>query len=253
MLLREGASAPGTAGATFNNAADNWQAGLSPSTFTRSGKYLFTSELLNGDAVPGVNDRALYTASTGGGTTMVSRGGDPAPGTDASFFTCNRVFCSINDAGRVLIQAQIEGGSATDNSNNNGYWTGTPGNLVLVARAGDPAPGTQGARFGSLIGQADAFNDLGQIVFLADLIGGDAKANLNDRGMYAWDPVKGLFLLGRAGEQLDVAPGSSIVPVNSASPATTTRMARRRGSGRTEPSHSPCRSFPRVAPSPRWT
>jgi hypothetical protein len=65
-----------------------------------------------------------------------------------------------------------------------------------------------------LISQADAFNDLGQIVFNTHLIGGDSRVDLNDRGLYAWDPVKGLFLLARAGEQLSVTPGSFIVPIN---------------------------------------
>src|SRR5262249_52408498 len=136
--------------------------------------------------------------------TLISRAGDPAPGTDASFHSYNQSFCFVNDAGRVLVTASLTGGSASDSSNNNGYWTGTPGALVKVARAGEPAPGTAGATFSSLIGKPALFNDLGQVVFSTDLVGGDVITGFNDRVLYAWDPVKGLFLLARSGEDLPI-------------------------------------------------
>src|SRR6185436_2962931 len=52
-----------------------------------------------------------------------------------------------------------------------------------------------------------AFNDSGQAVFNRDLRGGDVMFGVNDKGVYAWDPVKGLFLLARSGDQIEVAPG----------------------------------------------
>ena len=44
-------------------------------------------------------------------------------------------------------------------------------------------------------------------MFNRDLRGGDAMFGVNDKGLYAWDPVKGLFLLARSGDQIEVAPG----------------------------------------------
>jgi hypothetical protein len=76
-------------------------------------------------------------------------------------------------------------------------------------RAGDPAPGTQGAFFGDGLSfnKGAAFNDSGQAVFDKEIRGGDQKFGVNDVGIFAWDPVKGLFLAARRGDQLQVAPG----------------------------------------------
>ena len=105
-------------------------------------------------------------------------------------------------------------GGTTSPSNNAAVYVATPtGNpgapyaLSLIMRAGDPAPGTPGDIFGPSFSQGAALNDSGQAVFNRDLKGGDAMFGLNDKGLYAWDPVKGLFLLARMGDQLEVAPG----------------------------------------------
>src|SRR5262249_38506762 len=58
MLVREGDSAPGTAGATFNTPVGPWQALVAPTSFMRNSNYLLTTQLMNGDVVPGVNDQA---------------------------------------------------------------------------------------------------------------------------------------------------------------------------------------------------
>src|SRR5213075_2993759 len=60
LLVREGDPAPGTIGGTFNNSLNDWQPGMGAASFTRSGKYLFSAELMNGDVLPGFNERAVY-------------------------------------------------------------------------------------------------------------------------------------------------------------------------------------------------
>jgi hypothetical protein len=213
MLLREGDPAPGTAGATFNNDSNTWGAGISPLGLTRDGKFLFTADLANGDVQPGWNDRAVYLGSTSAAPILISRMGDPAPGTDGTLYGYNPFNSSVNAAGRIVLQAVIAGGTVVE-ENDSGYWTAAaPGSpLVLVAREGDPAPGTAGATFDSMVGLTSAFNDLGQIVFVANLIGGDVIPDFNNRSVYAWDPGKGLFLLGRGGESVPVSPDYSVTP-----------------------------------------
>jgi hypothetical protein len=212
LLVREGQSAPGTAGATFSNSFEVWQAGIPVDGFNNSGQFVMTTELQNGDVLAGVNDKALYVGSASG-LTLVARAGDPAPGTDALFggFVTNNTY--INNAGVVLTVGLLTGGTSTTANNAAVYVatpTGipaTPYSLSLVTRSGDPAPGTQGDIFGPAFNQGSAFNDSGQAVFSRDLRGGDVMFGINDKGLYAWDPGKGLFLLAREGDQIQVAPG----------------------------------------------
>src|SRR5262249_4656159 len=140
LLVREGQSAPGTAGATFNNAANTWAAGVGPNGFTRTGYYTLLADLLNGDVVGTTNNQAFYRGDTASGLTLVARKGDPAPGTDGVFngFTASGI--SVNASGAVAFEASLTGGTTTA-SNNTGIWVGAPGSLQLIARAGSVAPG----------------------------------------------------------------------------------------------------------------
>ena len=112
LLAREGDPAPGTAGATFGNPANNWYPGCSPTSLTRSGKYEMAVDLKGGDVIPGLNDKALYVGSVTGGMTMIARAGDPAPGTDAFFQGFSPFYSLINDAGDVAFQAVLTGGTS---------------------------------------------------------------------------------------------------------------------------------------------
>ena len=72
--------------------------------------------------------------------TLVAREGDPAPGAGDGVVFENLFAPSINNANEVLFAAVLSGtGVASDNKD--GIWTGPPGNLQLLARDGDPAPG----------------------------------------------------------------------------------------------------------------
>ena len=213
LLVREGQLAPGTAGATFANSFQTWQPALSTDAFNNSGQYEMTVELQGGDVVEGANDKALYVGSASGDLTIVARRGDPAPGTDAVFagFVTNNTY--INNAGVVLTVAGLAGGTSSS-ANNAAVYLATPTGipaapyaLSLVMRAGDPAPGTPGDVIGNVFNQTAAFSDSGQAVFNRDLRGGDAMFGINDKGLYGWDSVKGLFLLARSGDQLQVSPG----------------------------------------------
>lgn len=213
-LIREGDPAPGTAGASFGDSDGNWGAGYSVNDFTRSGKFLFTADLVGGDAIPGNNDRAVYIGSTGGTMTLLGRSGDPAPGTDGTFLGFSPFFSHVNDSGQFVLQAQIVGGTS-DATNNNGYWTGPAGGgpLVKIVRTGDPAPGTPGAVFDSLIAWQDMFSDHGRLVFFGTIRDGDVDPDLNNENvLYAWDTVNGVYLLGRGNDTVPATPDVSLYP-----------------------------------------
>jgi hypothetical protein len=208
LLVREGNPAPGTAGATFANTGSGAGfPGVSPTSLTRSGRYEFTTELTGGDAIPGVNDRALYAGVVGGGLTLIARSGQAAPGTDASFSGFSPYYSLINDAGDVAFQATLTGGTSNP-TNDTGIWILRSGALSKVVREGDPVAGMPGTTYDSFIGWNMLFNDLRQIVVVANLHGGEINYNLNTHLVLAWDPVKGLFNAARNGEDVEGAPGN---------------------------------------------
>ena len=79
--------------------------------------------------------------------------------------------------------------------------------LSKVVRMGDPAPGTAGCTFDQMVGWIMAFNDQGQILIYGNLLGGDTVPGFNDKGLWVWDPIKGLFLIARSGEEIEGVPG----------------------------------------------
>ncbi|MCY2958909.1 MAG: hypothetical protein NTY35_01995 [Planctomycetota bacterium] len=215
VAVREGDSAPGTVGATFSAASNSWFVSVPPNAFTAQGTALLHADLLNGDVVAGVNDRAAYIVSGTAAPVMAVRKGDLAPGTDGFFGVWNNSNSALSDGNRIMIQSTITGGTS-DQTNNSGIWTGTPGNLQLAVREGQILPGTVATQIvGSVNSGGDngfgsrfaIMNSAGQIYFETDLIGPDVVGGQNDLAWLVWDPTQGLVLLARRGEQLQVAPG----------------------------------------------
>src|SRR5262249_50319876 len=77
------------------------------------------------------------------------------------------------------------------------------GSLVVIARAGDHAPGTS---FGTTFQALDAspvINASGRVAFAASLSGPGVTQNANDRGIWA-ETDAGLALIARTGDPYDV-------------------------------------------------
>ena len=85
LLVREGSLAPGTAGATFTKRRISAFPGVFADLADAQREVRVHDRPTGGDVVPGVNDRALYAGTVGGGLTLIARNGQPAPGTDAFF------------------------------------------------------------------------------------------------------------------------------------------------------------------------
>jgi hypothetical protein len=205
-VVREGDPAPGTIGAVFGNPTNSWSVNVGANAFNNSGLVAMNAQLLGGDAGPGFNDYAVYIAGTAG-LGMVMRRGDQAPGLPVGITmdVVNNSSLRLNNGGDVAFQCTLAGGvSATDDS---AIYAGAFGTLALAVREGDAAPGTLGATFGQLTGLSMHYNDRGQVLFHADLIGGDVVSGVNNIALYAFDPELGLQLVMRRGEQVEVAPG----------------------------------------------
>lgn len=208
VIVREGDAAPGTFGgagpsfATFNAlTGDAWTISQSSNCWTRSAKTFFFTELRGGDVVTGVNDRAGYVYS-GGALTMAMRKGDAAPGTDAFFASWNGSSMGMNDAGQVMVQGALTGGTSTT-ANDTGIWAGFPGSLQLVVREGQTMPGTGGSIASGFSGTSCAFNDQGRVAFTTTLSGGTVTGG----SWWIWDPVTGLKPLILANDIVEVETG----------------------------------------------
>lgn len=139
----------------------------------------------------------------------VAIGGGPAPGLPGVFIAdpivppgSLFVDMALNARGEVACAFVLEGPDVADN--NLAAWVGRPGDLKLLARKGEPAPGAPNTIFLSVGGTFDAsFNDLGQVAFIT-FLGGVGTDFSNNVGIWFGTPGD-LRLVARKGSAF---PGS---------------------------------------------
>jgi hypothetical protein len=153
----------------------------------------------------------------GGSLTLVAREGTQAPGTPAgAVFSELSRDPVLNDAGQTAFPAYLrEGAGGVTASNNAGIWAQRGGQLQLVARTGNAAPGTPaGVNFGSFTANSYgdgffAFNNAGQTAFTATLMSSGGVVSSNDSGI--WSDLGGtLALIAREGMQAPGAPAGAV-------------------------------------------
>ena len=201
LVAREGTQAPGLpAGVNF--------ARLFGPLINDAGQTGFSS-YLEGPGVDETNNYAVWSEGLGS-LAVVARLGDPAPGTPEGVVfvrgSLPLVSWAIGGAGQTPMQAFLAGPGVIPGvgGNDRGIWSGGPGSLELIARAGDPAPGLgEGLNFDRfLIALTLMTNGAGQTSFFAYLIGPDVD-NLNDGSI--WSEGSGsLAMVAREGSR---APG----------------------------------------------
>ena len=158
-----------------------------------SGHAAFSGSLVGGGA-------GIWT-ETARGFELVMRDGDPAPGLGANFSGQSSLRIGFNDAGQTAFVAQVPVPSGQTLWKENAV-----GDLELVARQGDQAPGAAlGQKFGN-VGLANFVPKIsadGRVAFHADLTGAGVTTS-NRRGIWREDGLGGLDLIARRGDQ---APG----------------------------------------------
>ncbi len=204
QVIREGQTSP-IAGAKY---ADLFHGGTTlKCSFNAAGQTLLRSGLANigtGTAVTaGVNDQIILLVSPTS-QALVARKGDPAPGIPGATLQLvnGDIELRLNDAGSICFSSPI-GGVGVSNSNDTAMWMGVPGNLTLVAREGNVAPGTGGLTFGDMP-DSKLLNANGQVVFLSNLNGGGSSPTPS---LWSWDAVAGLQLVWLFSDALVVGPG----------------------------------------------
>jgi hypothetical protein len=164
---------------------------------------------LGGTGVTSANDGVVYAGSPAT-PQIVAREGSPAPGTapGVSYAEFSAQIPSniakLSDAGHITYTALLEGPDVTG-FNDFALYAGEFANPRLIAREGDEAPGTGPGvtyRFGGDV----TINDAGQVAYSFFLSGTDVTS-VNDRGVFAFDPVLGNMLIAREGDLFDVGGG----------------------------------------------
>ncbi len=207
LVAREGDAAPGTApGVVFASLNRFDISAPHRPRVNGAGELALWGRLAGPGVVAGFNDEGIWLGAPGA-LSLVVRTGDPAPGIGGGV-----VFSSIlgepgvNTAGVIAFHARVSGPGVTPD-NSEGIWVGTPGNLALAARSGDPSPGVSSEVFG--IGQLSSpalVNSSGEIAFVWQ--SKDPGPNPTRAGIWA-GPPGGLNLVALEGEP---APGTAGLP-----------------------------------------
>jgi T5SS/PEP-CTERM-associated repeat protein len=176
LVARTGDAAPGTqAFFSFDNADPELPGS------NESGQMAFVSDL-SGPEVSELNDTGIWKVNANGSLALVAREGDAAPGTAGVFAPYGLGGAFINGAGQVAFYGGISDGGLNP-TNNFGIWAqALDGEVHLIAHTGgyldvSDTPGITDLRqivtlyspltFGSGNGRPSAFNDRGQIAFMA--------------------------------------------------------------------------------------
>src|SRR5262249_44428910 len=142
------------------------------------------------------NNNALFVGKTASDLSMMIRATDPAPGlpglslgNSAGTIGISGDF-RLSPDGRTFWSSWLSGPGVVS-TNDTAIFGGFPGSLALIAREGDPAPGTAGAVFygdlnapggngsGFNSTQFTAINRNGTLLFESNLTGGDTTPSNN--------------------------------------------------------------------------
>lgn len=209
VLVREGGVAHGANGVEFDF--------LGQPVLNAAGDLAFTTSLRTGSTGPTVdsdNDRAIFAISTAGNTppqtSLLAREGDTAPGTGGAEYASLISTPVIDAAGGVTFFATLRSGAsgtAVNTSNDTAIFgpKTSGGELGLLVREGDTAPGAGGAEFSSF--SNPSLNSNNQIAFFARLRNGATGPEVddsNDAAIFGPASLGGpLTMVAREG---DIAP-----------------------------------------------
>ncbi len=172
-----------------------------PTGINSSGQVTMGGTLSGPGISSNTNASVVLIASTED-VTIAVRQGDPAPGgTDTDVFTGFSYEPSLGSGGHIGFYASSRE-TVGSGISRNGVWTGKPGELELVARQGEMAPGVA-ATWEGLFRATPAINRFGQIAFRADLR--DVATLQYTESLWATDLDGNPVLITRRGDMIEVA------------------------------------------------
>ncbi|MEM7625551.1 MAG: choice-of-anchor tandem repeat NxxGxxAF-containing protein [Planctomycetota bacterium] len=201
LIARKGDPAPGTVpGVIYRD--------FGFPRLSASGQTAFFATL-SGNGVSGFNNEGIWSEAAGdaGALGLIARAGDGAPDTAPGVYYDDFDNPLLNGAGQTAFFAKLFISPEVSRTNDGGIWSeaaGTVGAPSLIAREGDPAPGTApGVIYGPL--GTPAFNEAGQTAFHALLAG----RNVGIGNGSIWSEVAGTVgAPGLVAHEGDAAPGT---------------------------------------------
>ncbi len=202
LVAREDDAVPGLTGVAYS--------GFGSPVFNSSGDLAFLGSVKGSNVVFGSS--TLQRKMKGQGIEVVVKGETNAPGTGTTFthfwsarslgyaFNTNPI---MNQEGHLAFSGNLKDNAGTTGTNDTGIWSeGGNGVLRLVAREGDPAPGTALA-FPEFQFWAVVLNGNGQTAFMGDI-------SPSTTGLWAEDLQGNLELIAIEGGDIDVDDGPGI-------------------------------------------
>ncbi len=163
--------APGTEPAiVFNSLTTPISHDLMIPKLDEAGRVAFMA-FLSGPGIDFSNAQGMW-AERDGTLQLVARGGQPAPGTEEGVVflgvpSLELPFAPEGGGAQIAFHAELIG-NGIDFTNDEGFWSGGPGSLTLVAREGSPPPGLPELRFSNPFGTT---NEVGHVLMRSDLLG----------------------------------------------------------------------------------
>ena len=191
--------APGVAGGTFTTS-------LEYPIVNNAGQIAFEAFMVGTGIVDSNREGIWY--GTPNALQLIARDGSQAPGLPAGVNFSDTLGeiepePAINANGKVLFQHGLTGTGITT-ANDIGFWAGTPGNLSVVVREGDPLPSVgAGANINFLFNRPRTINAAGQVMFMATFTTPSGPGI----GLFATDAAGVVKLVARSGQTIQVAPG----------------------------------------------
>ncbi|MEZ6191257.1 MAG: PEP-CTERM sorting domain-containing protein [Phycisphaerales bacterium] len=209
LIVKAGQHAPGT-------PDDTVFSGFHPPSINSGGDIAFLAGVEGGD-IPSLFGRSGIW-STAGGLHLIARGGDEAPDTEPGtvFYDGSSYYGfgqpRIGGNGTTVFKAHLRRPGfdpRLDTFEDIGLFVEDGNELRLLARHGEPAPGTEPGvlfKFPKILwvyreDPQFVINDVGQVAFFAFLQGGIGSS---DYGIWATDPGGRLRLIVRLGDIIDV-------------------------------------------------
>jgi len=204
-VVTTGMPVPGVPGAVITY--------LDTGVVSESGDWSFAAWFQGPGVVTDLNDSGSFHWSADSGLSLRIRAGDPAPATEPGVAFAGAGGAYPNAAGRFAYLSRIVGPGVDEASDSVLYGPGAAGSLVLLAREGRSAPGTEpGTVFDDLRsgGSCVVIDAQGRVAFVAALAG-TAISEANDVGIWRWDPARSaLELLVREGDPAPALPGDTV-------------------------------------------
>ncbi|WP_218932339.1 DUF7453 family protein [Adhaeretor mobilis] len=193
LVARSGEQAPGASlGVSF--------LGFDSTVLNSAGEVAFQSFV---GRFPGNSSATGIWVSDGRRLSLVALEGSQAAGANPGLIYSSVGDPLLNDSRQVAF-AGVTQGTGVNPTNDEFLWSGSDGDLVVVAREGGQAPGVDlGVAFAGGF-TAISLNALGQTAFTSQLTGPGVD-DTNDMGIWAENLAGELKLIAREGDQVDIS------------------------------------------------